>query len=266
MCAIPSFSGFTEQMAEPLRSTDGRLTEEEGEDGTEFHSDQSSGVHVESKVEDDGNHSTLGQKLKGRFADAGDRMKGKESSEKEDPHPELGNLRPATGSDDSFGSNPQTEGKQHGGVPTSVIANDSSSQGKPAETKTSKSVIHEHPSLTTEVTIENEPAPSMVQKLRKKISEAENHLKGKGTSEEEDPHPELAYTRPTPQETTPGFFSKLKSSFGGNKKDSGKGKDGSDVPSEVDGGTHPAAQEAQKGVDSNELGTGYEEGSDGSIP
>lgn len=243
MCAIPSFSGFTEQMAEPLRSTDGRLTEEEGKDGPEFHSDQSSGVHVESKVEDDGNHSTLGQKLKGRFADAGDRMKGKESSEKEDPHPELGNLRPATGSDDSFGSNPQTE-----------------------ETKTSKSVIHEHPSLTTEVTVENESAPSMVQKLRKKISEAENHLKGKGTSEEEDPHPELAYTRPTPQETTPGFFSKLKSSFGGNKKDSAKGKDGSDVPSEVDGGTHPAAQEAQKGVDSNELGTGYEEGSDGSIP
>jgi hypothetical protein len=243
VCAIPSFSGFTEQMAEPLRSTDGRLTEEEGKDGPEFHSDQSSGVHVESKVEDDGNHSTLGQKLKGRFADAGDRMKGKESSEKEDPHPELGNLRPATGSDDSFGSNPQTE-----------------------ETKTSKSVIHEHPSLTTEVTVENESAPSMVQKLRKKISEAENHLKGKGTSEEEDPHPELAYTRPTPQETTPGFFSKLKSSFGGNKKDSAKGKDGSDVPSEVDGGTHPAAQEAQKGVDSNELGTGYEEGSDGSIP
>jgi hypothetical protein len=38
-------------MAEPLRSTDGRLTEEEGKDGTEFHSDQSSGVHVESKVE-----------------------------------------------------------------------------------------------------------------------------------------------------------------------------------------------------------------------
>jgi hypothetical protein len=243
VCAIPSFSGFTEQMAEPLRSTDGRLTEEEGKDGPEFHSDQSSGVHVESKVEDDGNHPTLGQKLKGRFADAGDRMKGKESSEKEDPHPELGNLRPATGSDDSFGSNPQTE-----------------------ETKTSKSVIHEHPSLTTEVTVENESAPSMVQKLRKKISEAENHLKGKGTSEEEDPHPELAYTRPTPQETTPGFFSKLKSSFGGNKKDSAKGKDGSDVPSEVDGGTHPAAQEAQKGVDSNELGTGYEEGSDGSIP
>jgi len=91
------------------------------------------------------------------------------------------------------------------------------------------------------VTIENEPAPSMVQKLRKKISEAENHLKGKGTSEEEDPHPELAYTRPTPQETTPGFFSKLKSSFGGNKKDSGKGKDGSDVPSEVDiSNTQPA--------------------------
>lgn len=83
------------------------------------------------------------------------------------------------------------------------------------------------------MTIENEPAPSMVQKLRKKFSEAENHLKGKGTSEEEDPHPELAYTRPTPQETTPGFFSKLKSSFGGNKKDSAKGKDGSDVPSEV---------------------------------
>jgi hypothetical protein len=88
------------------------------------------------------------------------------------------------------------------------------------------------------VTIENEPAPSMVQKLRKRFSEAENHLKGKGTSEEEDPHPELAYTRPTPQETTPGFFSKLKSSFGGNKKDSTKGKDGSDVPSEVSYPTH----------------------------
>lgn len=239
-------------MAEPLRSTDGRLTEEEGSDGTEFHSDPSSGVHVESKVEDDGNHSTLVQKLKGRFADTGDRMKGKESSEKEDPHPELGNLRPATGSGGSFGSNPQTEGKQHGGVPI--------------KTKTSKSVTHEHPSLTTEVTVENEPAPSMVQKLRKKFSEAENHLKGKGTSEEEDPHPELAYTRPTPQEITSGFFSKLKSSFGGNKKDSAKGKDGSDVPSEVDGGTHPAVQEGEKGVDSNELGTGYEEGSDGSIP
>ncbi len=176
-------------MAEPLRSSDGRLTEEEGNDGTEFHSDQSSGVHVESKVEgrmrsrlvlsrpskrmvwegkknirsefpwlwisfwtccvlyivpildfllnfllgaDDGNHSTLVQKLKGRLADTGDRMKGKESSEKEDPHPELGNLRPATGSGDSFGSNPQTEGKQHGGVPISVIANDSISHGKPA--------------------------------------------------------------------------------------------------------------------------------------
>ncbi len=35
---------------------------------------------------------------------------------------------------------------------------------------------------------------------------------------------------------------------------------------QVDGGTHPAVQEAEKGVDSNELGTGYEEGSDGSIP
>ncbi len=51
VCASPSFWGFTEQMAEPLRSTDGRLTEEEGKDGTEFHSDQSSGVSVESKVE-----------------------------------------------------------------------------------------------------------------------------------------------------------------------------------------------------------------------
>jgi hypothetical protein len=80
---------------------------------------------------DDGNHSTLVQKLKGRFADTGDRMKGKESSEKEDPHPELGNLRPATGSGGSFGSNPQTEGKQHGGVPISMIPNDSISQGKP---------------------------------------------------------------------------------------------------------------------------------------
>jgi hypothetical protein len=40
------------------------------------------------------------------------------------------------------------------------------------------------------------PGPTMMQKVKVKVSDYENHLKGKESTDKEDPHPELAYIPP----------------------------------------------------------------------
>jgi hypothetical protein len=65
---------------------------------------------------------TMSQKLKEKFGAAGDYLKGKESSEEEDPHPELAYLAPGSDEDLKEGSSgSHLEGKQHGGVPAAAI-------------------------------------------------------------------------------------------------------------------------------------------------
>lgn len=62
------------------------------------------------------------QKLKEKVSDYENHLKGKESSYKEDPHPELSYIPPGDGKGD--GVEDLQEGKQHGGVPTAALGND----------------------------------------------------------------------------------------------------------------------------------------------
>lgn len=57
------------------------------------------------------------QKLKERVVDFENHLKGKESSDKEDPHPELSYIPPAD-------PKQLQEGKQHGGLPAAVLGSD----------------------------------------------------------------------------------------------------------------------------------------------
>jgi len=82
-----------------------------------------------------------------------------------------------------------------------------------------------------------------MERIKAKFSEAENHMKGKESSAVEDPHPELAYITPMPQEEKPGFFSRMEQKFGGQEK----------------------AAAVPKGTGSSELGTGYEEDGEESV-
>lgn len=74
--------------------------------------------------------------------------------------------------------------------------------------KTSEPVVHECPNITTIYSVEGDKGPTMMQKVQAKIYEVENYMRGK--SEDNDPHPELAYITPTPQEPRPGFFAKMR--------------------------------------------------------
>lgn len=62
------------------------------------------------------------QKLKEKISDYENHLKGKESSYKEDPHPELAYIRPGDGKGEKVAD--LQEGKQHGGVPTAALGND----------------------------------------------------------------------------------------------------------------------------------------------
>lgn len=62
------------------------------------------------------------QKLKERISDYENHLKGKESSEKEDPHPELAYIPPGDGKGEAT-ANAQ-EGKQHGGLPAASLGKD----------------------------------------------------------------------------------------------------------------------------------------------
>jgi len=65
---------------------------------------------------------TMMQKLKERVSDYGNYLKGKESSVKEDPHPELAYIPPGDGKGEPAADLQQ--GKQHGGVPTATLGKD----------------------------------------------------------------------------------------------------------------------------------------------
>jgi hypothetical protein len=43
---------------------------------------------------------------------------------------------------------------------------------------------------------ETQPGPTIMQKVKEKVSDYENHLKGKESTNKEDPHPKLAYIPP----------------------------------------------------------------------
>lgn len=79
-----------------------------------------------------------------------------------------------------------------------------------------------------------------MERIREKVSEAGNHMKGKRSSAIEDPHPELSYIPPQSEEEKPGFFSRMQHKFGGQAD----------------------AAPVLTGTGSSEVGTGYEEGSE----
>ena len=61
------------------------------------------------------------QKLKEKAKEYGNHLNSKESSDKEDPHPELAYI-PGDGKGDAVAD--LQERKQHGGVPKAILAND----------------------------------------------------------------------------------------------------------------------------------------------
>ena len=79
-----------------------------------------------------------------------------------------------------------------------------------------------------------------MERVKGKLSDAGNYMKGKNSSEIEDPHPELAYITPQPQEEKPDLFSRMEHKFGGRE----------------------TAAAVPKGTQSSEIGTGYEEDSE----
>jgi hypothetical protein len=82
--------------------------------------------------------------------------------------------------------------------------------------------------------------PTVMERIKEKVAEAGNRMKGKKSSAVEDPHPELAYIPPQPEEEKPSFFSRVEHKFGGQDDAAG----------------------APKGTGSSEVGTGYEEDSE----
>jgi len=193
--------------------------------------------HVSYRTEDDETKSgpTVMQKLKERISDYGNHLKGKESSEKEDPHPELAYIPPGDGKGEAT-ANAQ-EGKKHGGLPTASLGKDVPTDVTKDYEKNKSGGLKKHFSG------EGADEPTTMEKLKAKFTETENHLKGKESSAVEDPHPELAYITPMPQEEKSSFFSKMEQKFGGQKK----------------------ASAVPKGTGNSELGTGYEEDSEETV-
>jgi hypothetical protein len=182
--------------------------------------------HVTYRTEDDEPRPepTMMQKLKERVSDYENHLKGKESSYKEDPHPELAYIQPAEATD-------LQEGEQHGGVPKAALGKNEIAESVP------KARVHEK-----EYTGEGADEPTTMEKMKKKFWDAENHLKGKESSAVEDPHPELSYITPMPEQKKEGLLSKIEQKFQGHGDD-----------------------KAPKGTASNELGTGYEEDAEDKI-
>lgn len=229
-----------------LDSRDGR-TELEGKEGQDTSMDSAPSSHVSYRVEEPGSEGysagdgtrpgpTMMQKLKEKVSDYENQLKGKESSVKEDPHPELSYIQPGDGKGEAVTD--LQEGKQHGGLPTAALGND-----VPAEVTRDymSSVKDEKPGgLKKHFSGEGVNEPTVMERIKEKFSEAENHMKGKKSSAIEDPHPELAYITPA-QEEKPGFFSRMEHKFGGQEKERGE------------------AAAVPKGTGSSELGIGYEE-------
>jgi hypothetical protein len=139
------------------------------------------------------------QKLREKVSEYENHLKGKESSEVEDPHPELAYVPPGDGSS----VQKLQEGKQHGGVPVAALGDD-----VPAHvTRDYSSSVKDDKSGGYKKHFSGEGAdePTAMERIKEKITEAGNHLKGTSGA---DPHPELAYIPPQPQEHQPGFFSK----------------------------------------------------------
>lgn len=205
--------------------------ESEGKEGQ----DAAPSSHVTYHTEDDETKSglTVMQRVKERISDYENHLKGKESSAKEDPHPELAYIRPGDGK----GEDAQ-EGKKHGGLPTASLGKDVPTHVTKEHEKNKSGGLKKHFSG------EGADEPTMMEKLKAKFTETENHMKGKESSAVEDPHPELAYITPMPQEEEKsGFFSKMEQKFGGQKK----------------------ASAVPKGTGSSEVGTGYEEDSEETV-
>ncbi|XP_024358862.1 uncharacterized protein [Physcomitrium patens] len=176
---------------------------------------------------------TAMQKLKERVVDFENHLKGKESSDKEDPHPELSYIPPAD-------PKQLQEGKQHGGLPAAVLGSDVPS-GVTADYLSS---VKDKGAGGHKKQFSGEDAdePTMIGRIKGKFLEAESYLKGEEAQAKKDPHPELSYITPMPQEK-PGLFTRIEHKFGGQEK---KGE-----------AANPSAY--PKGVGSSELGTGYEE-------
>jgi len=168
---------------------------------------------------------TMIQKVKARVLDAENHLKGKKS----------------TSSDGGTGySGDVDEGQQHGGAPSSLTGT----------------------GATTQFSGEGADEATAMEKIKGKVRGAGNYVKGKQASEIEDPHPELAYIPPAPQDTEPGLLSRIKGGVHGKGAKGGETVDSSAVPSEADKGVSPEVtnmHEAVNGVGSSEVGTGYEE-------
>ncbi|KAG0607864.1 hypothetical protein M758_8G061200 [Ceratodon purpureus] len=176
-----------------LDSRDGR-TDLEGQDTSV---DSAPRSHVNYGVEEpegytagDGTRPgpTMMQKLKEKVSDYENHLKGKESSYKEDPHPELSYIQPGDGKGAAVED--LQEGKQHGGVPTAALAND-----VPAEvTRDYVSLVKDEKPGGYKKHFSGEGAdePTVMERIKEKVSEAGNYMKGKQSSAIEDPHPELS--------------------------------------------------------------------------
>lgn len=116
---------------------------------------------------------------------------------------------------------------------------------------------HVHGGARTHSLGEGADKPTTIEKMKEKFWQAENHMKGKEPSAVEDPHPELAYIAPMPQDEKSGYFSRMGHKHGGQHHETRN----ADVDMEFSQGEQPApeVQAANKGVGSSELGTGYEE-------
>jgi len=66
---------------------------------------------------------------------------------------------------------------------------------------------------------ETRPGSTAMQRPTERVGDYENHMKGLESSAKENPHPELAYITPMPQEEKPGFFSRIGHKFGHKKED-----------------------------------------------
>lgn len=182
---------------------------------------------------------TMMQKLNEKVSDYENHLKGKESSYKEDPHPELSYILPGDGKGDAVED--LQEGKQHGGVPTAALGNDV----PPEVTRDYLSSVKDEKSGGFKKHFSGEGAnePTVMERIKEKVSDAGNHMKGKGSSVTEDPHPELSYIPPQPQEDKLGFISRMQHKFGGQEN----------------------AATVPKGTGSSEVGTGYEEDSEDTL-
>lgn len=226
-----------------LDARDGR-TELEGKEAS---ADSAPSSHVSYGVEEPGSGEgysagdgtrpgpTMMQKVKEKVSDYENHLKGKESTDKEDPHPELAYIPPGDGKGEGVAD--LQEGKQHGGAPTAALGND-----VPAEVTRDYMSVKDKKSGGYKKHFSGEGAdePTVMERIKEKVAEAGNRMKGKKSSAVEDPHPELAYIPPQPEEEKPSFFSRVEHKFGGQDD----------------------AAAAPKGTGSSEVGTGYEEDSE----